>query len=130
MQAPISRPEPPFLLRPVPYYAYPRPLKQLRYPKRMTIAAGILCSDGIVLCADSEESGYIAKSQRHKIDSFNNSALVVGAGMTDFIKMTTDKLFAEFDNELPERRRQIEVEIRGSVDWGQNPSVLRRQNRA
>jgi hypothetical protein len=44
------RHEPPFRPRPL-----PKPLR-LGKRKSVTIAIGILCSDGIILCADSQES--------------------------------------------------------------------------
>ena len=67
-------------------------IKRLAERKRLTIAAGILCSDGIVICADSEENDYIAKYQAQKIRSFENRLLMSGAGAGPYIDMTFDKL--------------------------------------
>jgi 20S proteasome alpha/beta subunit len=36
----------------------------------MTIAAGFLCSDGVLLCADTEHTGWAAKSHHSKVDHF------------------------------------------------------------
>lgn len=36
----------------------------------MTIAAGFLCTDGILLCADTEHTGWAAKSHHSKVDHF------------------------------------------------------------
>jgi 20S proteasome alpha/beta subunit len=59
----------------IPRFPYPRPLKQ-RYPwglpkeKRMTIAAGFLCSEGVLLCADTELSGWAMTLHESKLDEF------------------------------------------------------------
>jgi len=37
---------------------------------RMTIAAGFVCSDGILLCADTEHTGWTSKSHHSKVDHF------------------------------------------------------------
>jgi len=36
----------------------------------MTIAAGFLCRDGVLLCADTEHTGWAAKSHHSKVDHF------------------------------------------------------------
>jgi 20S proteasome alpha/beta subunit len=36
----------------------------------MTIAAGFLCSDGVLFCADTEHTGWSAKSHHSKVDHF------------------------------------------------------------
>lgn len=36
----------------------------------MTIAAGFSCSDGVLLCADTEHTGWTAKSHHSKVDHF------------------------------------------------------------
>jgi len=62
----------------------------------MTIAAGFKCSDGIVLCADSEVGTDFEKHQESKIFTGvgigNRMVVVTGAGWFDFIKMTADKI--------------------------------------
>ena len=58
-----------------PQYPLPKPLKQ-RYPwrlakeKRMTIAAGLLCQDGLIVCADMEHSTWSAKTYHSKMNQF------------------------------------------------------------
>jgi 20S proteasome alpha/beta subunit len=47
----------------------PQPLKHKRYARRMTIAAGLLCKDAVLLCADSLYSG-TAKIHDKKADHF------------------------------------------------------------
>src|SRR2546427_6051638 len=37
----------------------------------MTIAVGLRCQDGILLCADTEHTGYSAKSHHAKLDRFD-----------------------------------------------------------
>jgi hypothetical protein len=62
--------------------------------KSMTIAAGIRCIDGIVLCADTEYTeGDRQKYQRTKIFGYDDSLLVTGSGWTDYMKMAFDKLY-------------------------------------
>jgi hypothetical protein len=60
--------------------------------RNVTIAAGILCSDGIVLCADTEQTDYTGKYQREKVFNFDNKLLLTGAGTSDYIKLAFDKL--------------------------------------
>jgi 20S proteasome alpha/beta subunit len=37
----------------------------------MTIAAGFLCTDGVLLCADTEHTGWTSKSHQSKVDQFD-----------------------------------------------------------
>lgn len=37
----------------------------------MTIAAGFLCTDGVLLCADTEHTGWTSKSHQSKMDQFD-----------------------------------------------------------
>lgn len=67
----------------------------------MTIAAGLMCSDGILLCADTEHTDYVAKYQKEKIFQFQNQLVLAGAGSSDFIRMTFDKLCDEFRSSQP-----------------------------
>jgi 20S proteasome alpha/beta subunit len=63
----------------------------------MTIAAGLVCTNGIVICADSQHSDEQAKYQRDKIWSLPDLSLTVtGAGSTAYLKMSFDKLCDEF----------------------------------
>lgn len=89
------------MITPKPFPVQPRP-----YPERlerknppMTIAAGFLCQDGIVICADSEISSEAEKYQVSKIfmlhesDSAPNPNIIfAGSGWFDFVKMTVDKI--------------------------------------
>jgi len=36
----------------------------------MTIAAGLLCQDGVLLCTDTEHTAWAAKSHHSKVDHF------------------------------------------------------------
>ncbi|MGH9685796.1 MAG: hypothetical protein ACRD5K_01735 [Candidatus Acidiferrales bacterium] len=67
----------------------------------MTIAAGIVCADGILICADSEVSYAPSKRQREKVYPFENHLLLTGSGNGDFIKMAFDKLCDEYKNSRP-----------------------------
>jgi len=65
----------------------------------MTIAAGFLCKDGIVICADSEVSTELEKYEESKIftlhphnSSLNPTVIFAGSGWLDFVKMTVDKI--------------------------------------
>jgi 20S proteasome alpha/beta subunit len=67
----------------------------------MTIAAGVICSDGIILCADSEQSLGEHKFQHDKIFTFEDCLIVTGAGATGFIRMAFDKLCDEYKGARP-----------------------------
>lgn len=54
----------------------------------MTIAAGILCSDGIIVCANTEHTGDVNKFQAPKVISIDDRTFLTGAGATDYIPMT------------------------------------------
>ena len=78
----------------------------------MTIAAGFICSDGIILCADAEQTQGESKYQKDKIFDWNNYLLVTGAGNSAFLTMTFDKLSDRLAETLPDNpsdaRRVIE----------------------
>jgi 20S proteasome alpha/beta subunit len=80
---------------------YIRPVP--RKAKNMTIAAGIRCSDGFVLCADSEITEGSAKSDRIKIWAEQDYLIATGSGTSDYVKMAFDKLCAILKN-LPDDR--------------------------
>lgn len=67
----------------------------------MTIAAGIVCADGILVCADSEVSSAPSKRQREKVYSFENHLLLTGSGNGDFIKMAFDKICDDYGASRP-----------------------------
>lgn len=73
----------------------------------MTIAAGFHCSDGIVLCADTEHEDYVGKYQREKIFNFQNRVIVTGAGDSDYIKMAFNKLCECEQAPTPTDARQL-----------------------
>ena len=62
----------------------------------MTIAAGVVCSDGILICADTEQMVGETRYQKQKIFVLDDFLLATGAGWTDYIKMTFDKLCDDF----------------------------------
>lgn len=76
-------------------------IKRLQDRRRLTIAAGILCSDGILVCADSEEADYSAKYHAQKISAFDDRLVMTGAGTGPYIDMTFDKLRARFCTNWP-----------------------------
>src|SRR5689334_18082767 len=47
------------------------PRIKVSYPRRMTIAAGFVCRDSVLLCADTEYRGWATKSHHAKIGSFD-----------------------------------------------------------
>jgi 20S proteasome alpha/beta subunit len=68
----------------------------------MTIAAGVLCSDGIVICSDTQITESYSKYDRPKIWQEGNYLLVTGSGTSDFMKMAFDKLSASLKTAYPE----------------------------
>jgi 20S proteasome alpha/beta subunit len=98
----IPRPKPPFV--------QPNP-KRLPQRKAMTIAAGFICNDGVVLCADTQEtiSGYI-KTYDGKVSTSVYKNLVIcvaGTGESDYIKTATQQLTCDF----PECKTFSEVQL-------------------
>lgn len=103
--ATISGCNPRFVHRPGPILpGHPRPLKHVRYPgdlpskekRRMTIAAGFRCADGVVIGADSRiEDGFI-KWDEEKVHvclhDEDDAVLVAGAGETYRILDCVDRL--------------------------------------
>jgi 20S proteasome alpha/beta subunit len=91
----IRPPKPPYIpLKPEP--------KRLPQVKAMTVAAGFVCSDGIILCADSEHSDDIAKFQRPKVFRFGDNLVLTGAGTnSSYIRMAFDKLCDEYKSDIP-----------------------------
>lgn len=69
----------------------------------MTIAAGFVCMDGIVLCADTQETTGYTKTNTEKIRAFSDQGLgvaITGAGDTELIetigKRIQHALFANY----------------------------------
>lgn len=67
----------------------------------MTIAAGFICPDGLVLCADSQQSDETTKYQRDKIFAFEDSLICTGAGSSAFIQTAFDKICDEYKSARP-----------------------------
>ncbi len=80
----------------------PKP-ERLRKRRHVTIAIGILCSDGIILCADSQESvDEYSKISRPKVFELNLlddgvKAVLAGAGNSVFIDALRSKLESALD---------------------------------
>ena len=68
----------------------------------MTIAAGLWCSDGIIIGADTENTDGNSKFQRDKIWSDDGNLIVTGAGATSYMKMAFDKIAHRFGRKKPE----------------------------
>src|SRR5260370_29778635 len=95
-----TRHEPPFSP-----YLLPKP-QRLGKRKVVTIAIGVLCSDGIVIGADSKESGYQTKVYRPKIfkldivgDDINEG--LAGYGDADFLAALTENIDEQIDQASP-----------------------------
>jgi hypothetical protein len=77
---------------PHPFVVPPKPKPQLPGRKRMTIALGILASDGVVVAADTEELFGYSKFEQTKITAHlniapegNRLALVSGSGCGPYL---------------------------------------------
>lgn len=91
-----------------PYPRIPRAVPR-RWPerKRMTIAIGILCQDGIVIAADTEEVAGYMKSVQSKIMTILDSArtrprgicAIAGAGHAGYIDALTEEIGDVFLND-------------------------------
>lgn len=83
----------------------------------MTIAAGFVCSDGIVLCSDtlisSDHRRYGPKLWVHPASDVNWSVVVTGSGMHDDVVGLKDSIFASVTWTTPpeELRSRIEEQI-------------------
>ncbi|MGC2544639.1 MAG: hypothetical protein WA426_02245, partial [Silvibacterium sp.] len=110
------------LPKPLPFTPRPPYRERLRNKPPMTIAAGFLCPDGIVLCADSEVSTDLEKFDESKIFTLNERSLsgptviFAGSGWFDFVKMTVDKImtrasFASHAYEIEEIVEQTILEV-------------------
>jgi len=70
--------------------------ERLLKAKSMTIAAGVRCVDGIVICADTEHTEGEGKYEKLKIFGHDDWLLVSGSGWSDYIRMAFDKLYERF----------------------------------
>lgn len=115
----------------------PKP-KQLPRSTRLTIAAGFYCADGLVLCADTQESitGY-AKVNTQKMTQLQNSVfnmVFTGAGDSGLIDMTVQLMDESLILKKPTAAMQIEEVLRESLvdtfnrhiaPWSQFPTEER-----
>ncbi len=70
--------------------------------KSMTIAAGIRCSDGIVICADTQHTQGNMKFDQTKVWGVGDYLLMTGSGASNLMKMAFDKLAQEFMDNRPQ----------------------------
>jgi 20S proteasome alpha/beta subunit len=90
------------VLKPLPHIKPKPDQKRLPQVKAMTVAAGFICSDGIILCADSEHSDEISKFQRSKVFRLGKNLVLTGAGHTSYIRMAFDKLSDKYRQGIPD----------------------------
>jgi len=69
--------------------------------KALTIAAGFMCTDGVVICADTQHTTGISKFDKGKIEwiagpAFDTWMVVAGAGDSSYIAMVLDELRTAF----------------------------------
>ena len=64
----------------------------------MTIAAGLICTDGIVIAADTQETGYMKTDVRkyQYCTNFTWTGAVMGAGHSDYADMCQQKILRRF----------------------------------
>ena len=98
---------------PVPFIL-PKPIPR-RLPERkrqMTIAAGFVCSNGLVLCADTEYTGSIRQTGPkvwvRETDSY--TLAVAGAGDSALIRLVRNRLFERVDPTKAARDAETELE--------------------
>lgn len=80
----------------------------------MTIAAGFVCSDGIVLCADSQESAGDYKFPVEKLVTDQSGLFqiaVAGAGAGSLIDMAVGRIIRAFRQDCPENYYAVEDRI-------------------
>jgi len=77
----------------------------------MTIAAGIVCTDGILVCADTEHEQGDAKFQKGKVFSEDKDKLIVTgcSGAAEFIKIGYDKLADKVRFDLPANSSEARI---------------------
>jgi hypothetical protein len=68
----------------------------------MTIAAGFVCTDGIVICADTEYANSIAKEYRSKIwRSRHGDCVIAAAGDEVLMKESAETLLECLESDRP-----------------------------
>lgn len=116
MRYPFPHPRPP---------RYPRPAR-LRERKAVTIAAGFRCNEGIVLCADTEETLGDIKQWRGKIETsvypahpgVKHAVCFAGSGWTDYVRTAIEKAQQGLGecNGISEIRSHLEEKLLGFFD--------------
>jgi hypothetical protein len=84
----------------------------------MTIAAGMICSGGIIFGADTEESaGDEMRARVHKIPSRLNAppAFITGSGGGHFIDTAVERIYDCLDREAPKTTAAVGDLIRNTV---------------
>jgi 20S proteasome alpha/beta subunit len=83
----------------------------------MTVGIGFVCSDGIVMCADSEESiGCIAKTSTGKIETLTQDGLsvgVIGSGDAGLGTMARQRLIRALAKTINPSMEEVEKVIEG-----------------
>jgi hypothetical protein len=97
---------------PIPNKPFQHPLKHRVYPKRMTIAAGFLYRDGVLLCADTEVSGWAHTLHASKVVCFDCLGGKIGmayAGNKNFAVSAIQKCMTKLASTKPDETfREIE----------------------
>lgn len=100
---------------PKPLSRYGPPITRLLRPRVMTIAAGMVCNDGIVIAADSQESWTDGKTYVNKLSVLNlpNGPKVVlaGSGVGWFVDYARDKIFNLFRDKEIKQNGDIQPQI-------------------
>src|ERR1700678_181282 len=94
----------------------PRPkIRRLPRSKRLTIAAAFPCTDGVVICADTQEiiPGYVRTDSEKMmvIQGPHFNVAFTGAGDSDLIEMTVQ----EMDIQLTKTKASAEWDIRNAL---------------
>jgi hypothetical protein len=101
----------------------PRPAfrpKSKRLPKvhAMTIAAGFPCSDGLVLCADTQETIYsyakVNTEKMRQLETPSYNVVFTGAGDSGLLEMSAQLMKQALLRENPKGDREIERVLRDS----------------
>jgi 20S proteasome alpha/beta subunit len=77
-------------------------IRRLDVEKSMTVAAGAWCTDGIIICADTEHTEGNSKFQKTKIWGSGDYLLVTGAGAASYMKMAYDKIAHRVERSRPD----------------------------
>jgi hypothetical protein len=105
------------------------PRIKVSYPRRMTIAAGFICKDGVILCGDTELSTSVLKLQASKLFYGKCSAGRLGfacSGASVFATAAIQKCMKYMKN-IPQVDFEAELEICLANEY--NKSVLTHPDR-